>query len=452
MMQQFKYSSLFAGLKPGKFNPIKTFFVLFFVSSALLTFLIGHSPVFGQTQATVAIDFGVPQTGIHSMSGFLYGIGDSKPPNNMLSPLQPKFWRTSTLNHYPKITALGSQFQLLLSDTWGYGKPRGWPYEDYSKWEEHVRKIAQQHKDKKMIWDVWNEPDLKDPFWRGSRSQFFETYKRAYTVIRQELGPNVMIGGPSIAKYDQGFLREFLDYCKNNNLEVNFIAWHELNDQEITRINDHVNEVRRSFVQNPNYQSLKIQKIYINEIVGPIAQYRPAEILGYLAYTEQSRVDGACKACWEPVAGGRNNCFNESLDGLVTPEQSAPRAAWWVYKAYADGFSSRVKSESSNPRVVALASQSNPQNQAQILFGYFEQGASPGKATVVLTLRNLQQLNIAREGKPLTFAVQRIPDSGEKVITQLEKVRQEQITVNNQIVRLTIPNLQLHESYLLTIS
>ncbi|WP_039897109.1 beta-xylosidase [Lyngbya sp. PCC 8106] len=450
-MEKLKPFNLFTHLRYFKQKPFRTLCALLFISFALLTFLSRQSPVLGQTQATVAIDFGAPLQGIHSMSGFLYGIGDNKPPNDKLSPLQPKLWRTSTLKHYPRITGIGSQFQLLLSDTWGYGKPRGWPYEDYSKWEEHVRKLAQQHKGKNMTWDVWNEPDLKDPFWRGSRKQFFETYKRAYTAIRQELGPNVMIGGPSIAKYDQGFLRDFLDYCQENNLEVNFISWHELNDQEITRINNHVDEVRRSFVQNSKYQSLKIQKIYLNEIVGPIAQYRPAENLGYLTYAEQSRVDGACKACWEPIGGGRNNCFNESLDGLVTPEQSAPRAVWWVYKAYADGLSSRVKSESSNPRVVALASQSNPKGEAQILFGYFEQGASPGRATVVLTLRNLQKLDIARSGKPLTFAVARIPDSGEKVISQLETVKQDQISVGNQIVRLTIPNLKLHESYLLTI-
>ncbi len=68
-----------------------------------------------------------------------------------------------------------------------------------------------------------------------------------------------------------------------------------------------------------------------------------------------------------------------------------------------------------------------------------------------MTLRNLQKLDIARSGKPLTFAVARIPDSGEKVISQLETVKQDQISVGNQIVRLTIPNLKLHESYLLTI-
>jgi xylan 1,4-beta-xylosidase len=96
---------------------------------------------------------------------------------------------------------------------------------------------------------------------------------------------------------------------------------------------------------------------------------------------------GLVKPVGHPTQAVKNNCFNESLDGLVAPGQASPRAAWWVYKAYADGFSSRVVSRSNNPKVVALASQSDGTKQAQVLFGYFQQGNSPGRSTVVLTLK-----------------------------------------------------------------
>jgi len=209
---------------------------------------VGQFQVLGQQQNNITIDFAAPKTGISSVSGFLYGKNATQPPDNIIKPLQPKLWRTSQLDLYPRVIGFGAQFQLLLSDTWGYGAPRGWPYDNYAKWEEHVRQIARKHKDKAILWDVWNEPDLKDPFWKGTREQFFETYKRAYQVLRQELGPNVMIGGPSITKYDQNFLTEFLNYCKANNLEVNFLSWHELNDQDITSITAHINNARRRSV------------------------------------------------------------------------------------------------------------------------------------------------------------------------------------------------------------
>ncbi|MGB3405826.1 MAG: beta-xylosidase [Microcoleaceae cyanobacterium] len=410
-------------------------------------------PVFGQQQAQIEVDFATPETGIHSMSGFLYGATIDNPPASVIQPLQPNLWRTSWFNAYPKLTGLNAQFQLLLSDTWGYGKGnRPWPYQDYPAWEARVRKLAQQHKDKNMIWDVWNEPDLKDPFWNGSRQQFFETYKRAYRVLREELGPTAIIGGPSITKYDKGFITAFLDFCLKNNLEVNFLSWHELNDNAISSITGHINDARKSYQQNQKYSPLKIQKLYVNEIIGPTAQYRPAEILGYLYYTERGKADGACKACWTPNAGGKNNCFNESLDGLVEPGNASPRAGWWVYKAYADGFNSRVMSRSNNPQVVALASRSDGTKQAQVLLGYFQQGNSSGKSSVILTLKNLQQLGLGQPGQALTFTIKRIPNSDEKVVQKLDILRQEQIAVSNQTVRLTIPNIRLHEAYLLSIS
>ncbi|MGF1493667.1 MAG: beta-xylosidase [Microcoleaceae cyanobacterium] len=435
-----------------KFTSKQAIAALLSIGTAIFIFCWGHLPVFGQQQATVTIDFGASQTGLFSASGFLYGIGDgNKPPDNVITPLQPKFWRTSKLQHYPRLQKLGGTFQLQLSDNWGYAGKNPWPYKDYAKWEAHVRKVAQQNKDKKMIWDVWNEPDLKDPFWAGSRKQFFETYKRTYRILRQELGPNAIIGGPSIAKYDKGFLKDFLNYCKDNQLEVNFLSWHELNDQDITSIASHIKDARERFQKNSDYQSLKIKKLYVNEIVGPTAQYRPAEILGYLYYTEQGRADGACKACWEPVGGGRNNCFNNSLDGLVTPDTGQPRAAWWVYRAYADGFKTRVKTQLSHPRVVALASGATQNKPAQILLGYFEQGVTAPQANVTVVIKNLQKLSGFQPGKPMALVVERIPNSGEKVVQNLAQVKQEQITVNNEVLRLTIPNVKLHEVYRLTI-
>lgn len=418
---------------------------------ACLFILMGKIPAIAQTGADLNVDFAVPQPTVKSMSGFLYGVEQDEPPDHLIQSLQPQLWRTSRLNLYPRLTGFGATFQLLLSDTWGYGNQRGWPYDDYTRWENHVRNLARQHKGKKMLWDIWNEPDLRDPFWKGTRNQFFETYKRAYRVLREELGPDVMIGGPSITKYDKGFLTAFLNYCKANNLEVNFLSWHELNDQAINAIAPHIRDANQSFRQNPSYSSLKIQRLDVNEIVGPTAQYRPGENLAYLYYSEQGGADAAAKACWEPKAGGRNNCFNKSLDGLVEPGPFAPRAVWWVYKAYADGFSSRVRTQGTSPKVIGLASRSNGKNQAQVLFGYFEQGRSPGQAFITITLRNLQQLGFVQPGQPLNLTISQIPDSGEAVVKELATVKREQITVTNQVVRLTIPNVKLHEAYILTI-
>jgi xylan 1,4-beta-xylosidase len=422
---------------------------------AIITLLFiayfGQQPTIGQVRSNVTVDFGLPAA-TTSMSGILHGIDPTKPPDSSIKPLKPKLWRAGRLDIYDRVIASGAEFQLLVSDLWGYGSnPKGWPYQNYPAWEAFIRQLAQQNKGKKIIWDIWNEPDLKNPFWKGSREQFFETYKRAYKILREELGPSAIIGGPSISTYNKEYLRDFLDYCKANKLEVNFLAWHELNDTLILFVDDHVIDARRNFLQSPSYRELKLQKLYVNEIVGELAQYQPGEILGYFYYLESGQADGACRACWDTVGAVNktSNCFNNTLTGMVTPNSFEPRAAWWAYKAYADGVNSRVLSRSNLDRLVALASKSNAEGKAQVLLGYFDRNFSSA-TTVTLNLRNLQQLGI-QPGQKVTLKLEKIPNNREGSVQKLVTVKEENVSLSSDSLTYTIPNFQVHEGYLLTV-
>ncbi|MEG4021725.1 GH39 family glycosyl hydrolase [Microcoleus sp. S13C4] len=422
------------------------------IVTVLLIAYLGQPRAIAQLRSNVTVDFGQPATGTISMSGILHGIDTAKPPESSIKPLQPKLWRAGRLDIYDRVIASGAEFQLVVSDLWGYGSnPNGWPYQNYPAWEAFIRQLAQQNKGKKIIWDVWNEPDLKNPFWNGSREQFFETYKRAYKILRQELGPAAMIGGPSITNYNKGYLAAFLDYCKANKLEVNFLAWHELNDTMILFVDDHVIDAKRNFQQSPSYKELNLQKIYVNEIVGNLAQYQPGEILGYLYNLEYAKADGACRACWESKGPNKvSNCFNNTLSGMVTPNTFEPRAAWWTYKAYADGVNSRVRSWSNNNRLVALASKSNPEGKAQILLGYFDPNFSSA-TTVTLSLGNLEQLGI-QKGQKITLKLEKIPNNQEGAVPQLVTVKEESLSVSSGSLTYVISNFNVHEGYLLTVS
>ncbi len=429
---------------------------LLLICLALVTVVLiayfGQQPSIAQVRSNVTVDFGQPATGITSMSGFLHGIDPTKPPDSSVKPLQPKLWRVGRLDVYDRVIASGAEFQLLVSDLWGYGSnPKGWPYQNYPAWEAFIRQLAQQNKGKKIIWDIWNEPDLKNPFWKGSREQFFETYKRAYKILREELGPSVMIGGPSISTYNKEYLTAFLDYCKANKLEVNFLAWHELNDSIILFVDDHVFDAKRNYQQSPFYKELKLQKIYVNEIVGELAQYQPGEILGYLYNLEYAKADGACRACWDTTGAKKvSNCFNNTLTGTVTPNTFEPRASWWTYKAYADGVNSRVLSRSDSDRLVALASKSNPQGKAQVLLGYFDRNYSSA-TTVTLNLTNLQALGI-QSGQKVSLKLEKIPNNLEGAVQKLAIVKEEQISTGSGSLTYVIPNFNVHEGYLLTVS
>ena len=431
---------------------LKAFILLVFI------FLIAAGDGGRNGTAIISVDFAKPDTGVKSMSGFLHGLVPTNPPDNLILPLKPQQWRFSETDpvYYERIKKSGARAHIVLSDFWGYtglSTNRPWAFEDYPQFESFVRQLARANKSRELIWDVWNEPDdPKLPYWKGTFEQFCETYKRAYRVLREELGPDVMIGGPSFSRYDRSLLTRFLNYCKANSCEVNFLSWHELDETTITSIPERLDEARRLFVNNREYADLKIKEIQINEIIGGDVQYSPGAILGYFYYLEKGKADGASKACWED-SRGKSNCDGGALDGLISTDTFQPRAAWWAYKTYADGAASRVISTSTNPKVVALgSSQSDSANKAQVLIGFFKESfKEPAKVNVLVNLNNLNNLQFVTNSQSVRIKIEKIPDAGEKAVKNLDFISERNFSLSNNSLKITLNDVAVNEVYLITI-
>lgn len=402
----------------------------------------------------VEVNFGI-ETPRKSQTGFLHGFSAGAPADKRIEPLKPAWWRTyasTDLTLYERATALGAQVQVVVSDSYGYPlndwNGNGPPYENWQRWEDHVRSMANAYRGLPVFFDIWNEPDVADwnqtVFWNGTAEQHYETYKRAYQVLRQELGDDVQIGGPSLANYDEDALRAFLDYCKKNNLQVNFLTWHELfaGDDHTPAIAAHIQTFRK--LKKKKYKKLEISQILINEYGGPNYQYHPGAILAYLYYLEEGGADGANKACWDD-SKGVNNCFNESLDGILD-KKGKPRAAWWTYKTYADAIDSRVEAESDSPEsIVALASKS----PALVLIGSFGKDSDP-KASLMLSLKNLGEAGV--EGSKATVIVYKIPASSEKKVKRLKKISTEIVDVAGGTAIVSLPDIKHFEQFVVEVS
>jgi hypothetical protein len=413
-----------------------------------------------QVQATV--DFAEPKV-VKSMSGFLHGIRAEQPPAATYLHLRPQLWRTGHREIFDRILASGARLEFVLSDTWGYRWDQPYPWEDYSKWEAHVRRIAREHRQRPMLWDVWNEPNLVQAdggFWKGTREQFFETYRRAYRVLREELGPDVMIGGPSITEYDREFLVAFLDFCVNNHCEVNFLSWHELTDfafidryVDIPAVADHLRDARRTLLENPAYASLQMREIQVNEFVGPVAQLYPGDVLGFLYYLEDGGADGACRACWSDPSTGYSN-GSDTLDGLLSPGDFAFRAGWWAQRYYAEGVDSRVTARTSNPQLAVMGSRaSGTAHDAQVLIGYMDNYHQPPAAiSVTVHLEHLSSVPSLSGAKHVRISTVIIPDAGEESLPLLPDVNAMPVTVKDGSAQVVITTLALHQGCLLLIS
>lgn len=140
-------------------------------------------------------------------------------------------------------------------------KGHGSPPKDYTKWAELVRRLIihlleRYGREEVLTWyfEVWNEPNLS-PFFRGTKSQYFDLYKITVHAIKG-VEPRLRVGGPSTSNFvpDSRFdgeiedktqhrvvasakdldalewkpvwLEQFLAYCSRQKLPVDFISVH----------------------------------------------------------------------------------------------------------------------------------------------------------------------------------------------------------------------------------
>jgi xylan 1,4-beta-xylosidase len=140
-------------------------------------------------------------------------------------------------------------------------KGNGAPPKDFAKWAELIRRtmrnwIARYGIEEVRTWyfEVWNEPNLP-PFFRGTKSQYFELYKTTASVLK-EFDPQLRVGGPATSNFvpDGRFdgevedtschkivtqakdinaldwqpvwVRQFLAFCQREKLPVDFVSCH----------------------------------------------------------------------------------------------------------------------------------------------------------------------------------------------------------------------------------
>jgi xylan 1,4-beta-xylosidase len=140
-------------------------------------------------------------------------------------------------------------------------KGNGSPPKDFAKWGELIRRtmenwITRYGIEEVRTWyfEVWNEPNL-NPFFRGTKSQYFELYKTTANVLK-EIDPQLRVSGPATSNFvpDARFdgeiedtsqhkvvtsakdinaldwqpvwVKQFLAFCEKENLPVDFVSVH----------------------------------------------------------------------------------------------------------------------------------------------------------------------------------------------------------------------------------
>ena len=390
-----------------------------FLSSLVTTFYVFSSTA--TAQSIITVDFAERMEGA-SMSGFLHGIGEHTPHDSLIYRFHPKLIRTGSkfFSVYDRLISLEARPILVVSDLWHNYSNGGqfMPYDDYELYRQFLRDLIKNTRDLNLIYDLWNEPDQtgEGGFWKGTQEQFLETYKVAHDVLREELGANAVISGPS-SHWNLVFIQSFLDYCLANNMTVDVLSWHEFQpDNDLSKVRNNLRMARARYLHSEKYSSLGIKEIQVNEY-GFHDKYRiPSFILGYLYYLEEGKADGACRTCW-------TDCWNNTIGGLLSEETLQPTAAWWVYKLYAESHQARVKSLSDNKFMTAIATLTPNDSliAAQLLL------ANHYHTPIInyeIHLHNLHKLSSAHRISHVKATLLEIPDTERSAVLYLDTAYQ----------------------------
>ena len=99
-------------------------------------------------------------------------------------------------------------------------------------------------------WEIWNEPDL-DPddsthkrCWGGTKLQFFDLFEIAAKHLKSCF-PNLKIGGPAICNPKGGWKNDFLAFCREHKVPLDFFSWHVYSSRP-ERILEYETEIRET--------------------------------------------------------------------------------------------------------------------------------------------------------------------------------------------------------------
>jgi xylan 1,4-beta-xylosidase len=306
-----------------------------------------------------------------------------------------------------------------------------------------VRQLARRFKGRGLFyWDIWNEPDFKI-FWDGTREQFYETFAVAERALRDELGSDARIVGPSTTMWRLDWIQGLAEFCLQRGCRFDAVSWHDLPDdmRSLPRLSERV-ETTRALLSQPRYRALGVREFHVNEIMGHGIQFKPGAAVGYFSELEAARADVAIKSCWSD-SRGRENCKGQTLDGLLDWATGQPRSLWHTWRAYADGRSSRVHSRSGNRLIEVLASRrSRRPGEAQLLVG----NIGNVRRDSSVRLCGLRELTPGRRrASRAALLVERHPDLGEAVFSPTLDTRMSRLRVTKSgrcaVGRLPLPDV-----------
>lgn len=131
---------------------------------------------------------------------------------------------------------------LAKRDTQGifWYKPNIAPPRDETQWQEYIRSfvrflIRRYGLEEVRTWhfEVWNEPDLRIPFFDGTQEEYFRLYEITARAVK-EVDHEIKVGGPATSA--SRWVEPFVKYCNEHDVPCDFITTHQYAGDPITDV------------------------------------------------------------------------------------------------------------------------------------------------------------------------------------------------------------------------
>lgn len=230
------------------------------------------SCLFTIDQSQQFITAGIPYTRLHDTE-YPYGSGHFVDvpcifPDFEADPADPASYDFTLTDQY--ITAIKESksevfYRLGVSIEHASKKYHIFPPKDNLKWAKICVGIIRHYNEgwadgfhyNIRYWEIWNEPE-NPPMWQGTKEQYFELYKVASTVIKEEF-PELKVGGyascgfyaltrENPSPFYKGFVTyftDFLTFVAEEHLPLDFFSWH-LYTTDPDEIANHARYVRKT--------------------------------------------------------------------------------------------------------------------------------------------------------------------------------------------------------------
>jgi xylan 1,4-beta-xylosidase len=192
-------------------------------------------------------ELGVPWTRLHDVTWLNAEAVDVHTvfPDLRNDPAKAENYRFAPTDDYLQaIVNVGSGIIYRLGESIEH-TPRKYhvnPPPDPERWAEICAGIVRHYnegwangfKHGIRYWEIWNEPDVRPQMWTGSEEQFLRLFAITARRIKSEF-PGVRVGGPAVGGTGEftpagfkpaAFAVKFLDYCKANQVPLDFFSWH----------------------------------------------------------------------------------------------------------------------------------------------------------------------------------------------------------------------------------